>query len=109
MLQNLLDPIDWATYEPFLWSNAQAFYQRTATLFGALAQLQVGEVVGLRIYSAAGGGEEVLMACLLVGLQHLPSQSPTSHGRVTVPVVLLWDGFGVFSQVLYWVFNKEAK
>lgn len=37
--QDLLDPIDWATYEPHLWSNAQRFYTRTAVLLGVLGQL----------------------------------------------------------------------
>lgn len=37
--QDLLDPIDWATYEPHLWSNAQRFYSRTAVLLGVLGQL----------------------------------------------------------------------
>lgn len=34
-----LDPIDWATYEPYLWENERQAYQRTAVLFGFLVQL----------------------------------------------------------------------
>jgi hypothetical protein len=34
-----LDPIDWATYEPYLWSNTQKYYQRVAVLLGTLIQL----------------------------------------------------------------------
>ena len=30
-----LDPIDWATYEPYLWQNVATFCHRTATLFGS--------------------------------------------------------------------------
>lgn len=37
-LGNQLDPIDWATYEPYLWANEATYYQRAATLFGALLQ-----------------------------------------------------------------------
>ncbi|KAL0025084.1 hypothetical protein WJX79_007064 [Trebouxia sp. C0005] len=37
-LSNQLDPIDWATYEPYLWANEATYYQRAATLFGALLQ-----------------------------------------------------------------------
>lgn len=38
MLSSQLDPIDWATYEPYLWSNEATFYQRSGTLFGILLQ-----------------------------------------------------------------------
>ena len=37
--QERLDPIDWATYEPYLWANEAAAQPRTAVLFGALARL----------------------------------------------------------------------
>ncbi|KAL0023565.1 hypothetical protein WJX77_002562 [Trebouxia sp. C0004] len=37
-LSSQLDPIDWATYEPYLWANEATYYQRAATLFGALLQ-----------------------------------------------------------------------
>lgn len=39
-LSSQLDPIDWATYEPYLWGNEATYYQRAATLFGALLQTQ---------------------------------------------------------------------
>lgn len=39
-LSNLLDPIDWATYEPPLWENEQQSYQRCAVIFGFLVQLR---------------------------------------------------------------------
>eukprot|EP00899_Mesostigma_viride_P014150 jgi/Mesvir1/22736/Mv14139-RA.1 len=39
-LSGQLDPIDWATYEPYLWAGAQRYYQRVAVLFGSLAQLR---------------------------------------------------------------------
>ena len=39
MVQERLDPIDWATYEPYLWANEAAFCRRSAVLFGALTRL----------------------------------------------------------------------
>ena len=39
MMQERLDPIDWATYEPYLWANETAFCRRSAVLFGALTRL----------------------------------------------------------------------
>ncbi|KAK9806237.1 hypothetical protein WJX72_006789 [[Myrmecia] bisecta] len=38
-LQERLDPIDWATYEPYLWANEAQCYQRAGVLFGALMHL----------------------------------------------------------------------
>ena len=38
--QDRLDPIDWATYEPYFWGNVQRYSQRVAILFGTLLQLQ---------------------------------------------------------------------
>ena len=39
-MQDRLDPIDWATYEPYFWGNVQRYSQRVAILFGTLLQLQ---------------------------------------------------------------------
>ncbi|KAJ8615964.1 hypothetical protein MRB53_035336 [Persea americana] len=38
-LSQRLDPIDWATYEPYLWENEKQSYQRYAVLYGFLVQL----------------------------------------------------------------------
>ncbi|KAL5704459.1 hypothetical protein ACHQM5_022887 [Ranunculus cassubicifolius] len=38
-LKQRLDPIDWATYEPFLWENGKQAYLRHAVLFGFFVQL----------------------------------------------------------------------
>eukprot|EP00850_Spirogloea_muscicola_P023300 SM000345S12841 [mRNA] locus=s345:28798:34711:+ [translate_table: standard] len=39
LLYNRIDPIDWATYEPYLWQNEQRYYHRCVVLFGSLIQL----------------------------------------------------------------------
>ena len=39
-LQARLDPIDWATYEPYLWANEAAQYGRCAVLLGSLMQTE---------------------------------------------------------------------
>lgn len=38
-MQERLDPIDWATYEPYLWANEAALRPRTAILFGPITRL----------------------------------------------------------------------
>lgn len=45
-LQEKLDPIDWATYEAYLWANECRFYHRSAVLLGHLVGLH-------RLYSDA--------------------------------------------------------
>ncbi len=38
-MQERLDPIDWATYEPYVWANEAALRPRTAVLYGLLTRL----------------------------------------------------------------------
>ena len=59
--QDRLDPIDWATYEPYFWGNVQRHMQRTSILFGTLMQLQrntqaAGETTAGYKAPAGGGG-----------------------------------------------------
>jgi len=39
-LANLLDPIDWATYEPHLWNAERRCYRRTEVLLGSIGLSQ---------------------------------------------------------------------
>lgn len=39
-LSALLDPIDWATYEPYLWKNEVQFYHRCSLLFHDFTSLE---------------------------------------------------------------------
>ena len=38
-MQERLDPIDWATYEPYVWANEAVLRPRTAVLYGLLTRL----------------------------------------------------------------------
>ena len=38
-LTGTLDPIDWATYEPYLWENERRAYRRCSVLLGGFVQL----------------------------------------------------------------------
>ena len=38
-LTGTLDPIDWATYEPYLWENEKRAYRRCSVLLGGFVQL----------------------------------------------------------------------
>lgn len=39
-LHNHIDPIDWGTYESYLWEQEMRYYQSCAVLFGSLIQLK---------------------------------------------------------------------
>ena len=55
-LQQRLDPIDWATYEPYLAANVAAYLQSTETLLGSLLQLArppAPEVLGQKILNSS--------------------------------------------------------
>ncbi len=83
--QDHLDPIDWATYEPYLWANAQRYYQRTAVLLGALSQLQrvYPETSGKLLGTGTGSDSRNPLNVLPVAprFHYLPITAPTSlHG-----------------------------
>ena len=54
--QERLDPIDWATYEPYLWANEAAQQPRTAVLFGALTRLSGARPSATSAAARAPGG-----------------------------------------------------
>ena len=59
-LQERLDPIDWATYEPYVWANEAALRPRTAVLYGLLTRL--GQQVMAPVARGAPPGEANVMA-----------------------------------------------
>lgn len=107
-LQDRLDPIDWATYEPYFWSNAQRYAARVSVLFGSLMQLQragaepggtstsrsflgAGAAPGGSISASFGGGGSGVsgssadmnpLSLLPVAprFQYLPISTPTAAG-----------------------------
>ncbi len=57
--QDFLDPIDWATYESYLWANVARYFGRCAILFGALIQLQRAHPEAGAAKSGPSGGMQV--------------------------------------------------
>lgn len=59
VLVEAIDPIDWATYESFLWRNERRAYQRCAVLLGLFSQLHrlhPGESTRPQTGGSTGGG-----------------------------------------------------
>lgn len=91
LVQERLDPIDWATYEPYLWANEAAMRPRTAVLYGPIARLARAEGYGSGSMTAAapalgrGGapaGEANVMAAAPQAprFAYLPMSTPSLGG-----------------------------
>ncbi|KAJ4958644.1 hypothetical protein NE237_025755 [Protea cynaroides] len=73
-LSQKLDPIDWLTYEPYLWENVKRSYLRHAVLFGFFVQLN-------RVYTGtlqkSSSTESNIMRCSIVPrFKYLPISAP---------------------------------
>ncbi|KAG2431082.1 hypothetical protein HXX76_009615 [Chlamydomonas incerta] len=85
MLQDLLDPIDWATYESYLWANVGRYFGRVSVLLGGLIQLQrahpEGGPGGLGGKMAATGLQDsnpLNVLPVAPRFQYLPISAPTA-------------------------------
>ncbi|KAJ4908302.1 Vps51/Vps67 family (components of vesicular transport) protein [Raphanus sativus] len=88
-LTQKLDPIDWLTYEPYLWENEKQSYLRHAVLFGFFVQLN-------RMYTDTSqklpsNSESNIMPCSTVPrFKYLPISAPAlssrSTNKVSIPV-----------------------
>jgi hypothetical protein len=88
-LTQKLDPIDWLTYEPYLWENEKQSYLRHAVLFGFFVQLN-------RMYTDTAQKlsiniESNIMPCSTVPrFKYLPISAPAlssrSTNKVSIPV-----------------------
>ncbi|OMO77953.1 Vacuolar protein sorting-associated protein 51 [Corchorus capsularis] len=81
-LSQKLDPIDWLTYEPYLWENERQSYLRHAVLFGFFVQLN-------RMYTDTmqklpTNSESNIMRCSVVPrFKYLPISAPALSSRGT--------------------------
>ncbi|KAG2492230.1 hypothetical protein HYH03_009474 [Edaphochlamys debaryana] len=80
MLQDMLDPIDWATYESYLWAHVGRYFQRVAILYGSLIQLQRAHPEQPAKMGSAGLQESNPLNVLPVAprFQYLPISAPAA-------------------------------
>ncbi|GIL93223.1 hypothetical protein Vretimale_8139 [Volvox reticuliferus] len=78
MLQDCLDPIDWATYESYLWANEARYFQRVSILFGGLIHLQRAHPEQAAKLTATGLQDSNPLNVLPVAsrFQYLPISAP---------------------------------
>ncbi|TYJ38374.1 hypothetical protein E1A91_A05G439400v1 [Gossypium mustelinum] len=83
-----LDPIDWLTYEPYLWENERQSYLRHAVLFGFFVQLN--RKYTDTIQKLPTNSESNIMRCSVVPrFKYLPISAPalSSRGNTGKPII----------------------
>ncbi|GAB2246186.1 hypothetical protein Droror1_Dr00001679 [Drosera rotundifolia] len=81
-----LDPIDWQTYEPYLWENESQCYLRHAVLFGFFVQLN--RMYTDKAQKTRSNTESNVMRCSSVPrFKYLPISAPalSSRGMTKAP------------------------
>lgn len=86
-LSQRLDPIDWLTYEPYLWENERQSYQRHAVLFGFFVQLN--RMYTDTVQKLPTNSESNIMRCSSVPrFKYLPISAPALSSRGTTKASL---------------------
>ncbi|TYI31503.1 hypothetical protein ES332_A05G455800v1 [Gossypium tomentosum] len=83
-----LDPIDWLTYEPYLWENERQSYLRHAVLFGFFVQLN--RKYTDTIQKLPTNSESNIIRCSVVPrFKYLPISAPalSSRGNTGKPII----------------------
>ncbi|GMI90039.1 Conserved Oligomeric Golgi Complex 1 [Hibiscus trionum] len=79
-LSQKLDPIDWLTYEPYLWENDRQSYLRHAVLFGFFVQLN--RMYTDTVQKLPTNSESNIMRCSVVPrFKYLPISAPALSSR----------------------------
>ncbi|KAH6806146.1 Vps51/Vps67 family of vesicular protein [Perilla frutescens var. frutescens] len=83
VLSQRLDPIDWLTYEPYLWENERQAYLRHAVLFGFFVQLNRMHMD--TVQKLPTNSESNIMRCSTVPrFKYLPISAPALSARNAV-------------------------
>ncbi|KAF7031048.1 hypothetical protein CFC21_042431 [Triticum aestivum] len=77
-----LDPIDWATYESYLWENEKQSYKRCVVLFGFLVQLNHMYTGAAQKLPTKTNTDSNIMRCSQVPrFKYLPISAPALSSR----------------------------
>ncbi|XP_078429043.1 vps51/Vps67 family (components of vesicular transport) protein [Wolffia australiana] len=83
-LSQILDPIDWATYEPFLWENEKQSYKRYAVLFGFFVQLnRMHADVVQKLPTRSNTESNILRGYPVPRFKYLPISGPLQTSKGT--------------------------
>lgn len=101
-LSQRLDPIDWLTFEPYLWENERQSYLRHAVLFGFFVQLN--RLYVDTVQKLPTNSESNIMRCSTVPrFKYLPISVPALSSRRTSKATtgVSMDGFSSRSPKSY--------
>ncbi|KAL5221468.1 hypothetical protein ABZP36_026181 [Zizania latifolia] len=77
-----LDPIDWATYEPYLWENEKQSYKRYVVIFGLLVQLNHMYTGTVQKLPTKSNTDSNIMRCSKAPrFKYLPISAPALSSR----------------------------
>lgn len=77
-----LDPIDWATYESYLWENEKQSYKRCVVLFGFLVQLNHMYTGTVQKLPTKSNTDSNIMRCSQIPrFKYLPISAPALSSR----------------------------
>ncbi|XP_042424582.1 conserved oligomeric Golgi complex subunit 1-like [Zingiber officinale] len=77
-----LDPIDWATYEPYLWENEKQSYKRYSVLFGFLVQLnRMYTDIVQKLPTKSNAGSNIMRCSTVPRFKYLPISAPALSSR----------------------------
>ncbi|KAJ6840008.1 conserved oligomeric Golgi complex subunit 1 [Iris pallida] len=81
-LSQRIDPIDWATYEPYLWENEKQSYKRHAVLFGFFVQLnRMHTETVQKLPTRANTDSNILRCSTVPRFKYLPISAPVLSSR----------------------------
>ncbi|XP_066312693.1 conserved oligomeric Golgi complex subunit 1-like [Miscanthus floridulus] len=81
-LSQRLDPIDWATYEPYLWENEKQSYKRYVVLFGFLVQLNhMYTGIAQKLPTKSNTDSNIMRCSQVPRFKYLPISAPSISSR----------------------------
>ncbi|CAO2832628.1 unnamed protein product [Amaranthus hypochondriacus] len=101
-----LDPIDWQTFEPYLWENERQSYLRHAVLFGFFVQLN--RLYTDTVQKLPTNSESNIMRCSTVPrFKYLPISAPALSSRAATKTPLRTSSDDVSSRSPWKASNGE--
>lgn len=95
-----LDPIDWQTFEPYLWENERQSYLRHAVLFGFFVQLN--RLYTDTVQKLPTNSESNIMRCSTVPrFKYLPISAPALSSRTATKAPIRTSSDDVSSRSLW--------
>ncbi|XP_011011107.1 PREDICTED: conserved oligomeric Golgi complex subunit 1-like [Populus euphratica] len=101
-----LDPIDWLTYEPYLWENERQSYLRHAVLLGFFVQLNRMYIDTMQKLPS-NPESNIMRCCTVPRFKYLPISTPALSSRVTTKTSFQATSYDISSRSSWKAYNNE--